>query len=418
MYLALPSIHNRLGLSLYWCDIAAAAVIFRYVIWDRSKRGFPVLDRWYVGLGLAFAVGILGTIVRFGHFLEPGYLTMRSVLALAPLLVMPRALQDEDTFDQIFKAAVAAGLFIGLLAVLQSWSTELALQTESLLYSGYGDSAARVHRYNQVVYGGQLRVFGNQGASTAFGGAAALTAVFLVVLGRTRTERRWITAAIGSCVLAAALTYSRHSMLALVVFVAMLALMRPSRVLSGVVVLGLVIGLVAIFTSLDLWIERLARGGLEDRNVQSRLIRGPLELVARVDGDPSVLLYGAGLGMAWFLSEYQLAEARFGFASNTFLLYLFYCGVPAFLAYLAFFAHTSLHALSTGAKHRGILFASVFAAALVIASDNYGFFKYSVPFLWSTIAALTFATPRVTQASHARTAGLPTLTPGLTRASR
>ena len=401
LYFGLPSVQNRFfGISIYWCDVTGVAVLLQQLFVIRGK-GMVKLDQWWLILSATMGIGIIGSFVRYGVYLEPTYITLRSAVSLAPLVVLPRVVAMPGALSRLALGLVASGILLGAVAFAQSYSSSAAMRLESILYSGHGTTVSEEIRQARMVATGSQRVHGPYGSPTAFGGTSALAAI--VLMSYTHFEKRTKTAviAIACLIVAALLTYSRHGLLALAAFAGVIAVRRPTR-LPKIAGIGLLLAAVSfLVVSPEYWAERLGRGGLSDPNIAVRVIVRPGEAMERIAQDPGILLYGSGLGLEWFLSGAAKREALFGFVSNTFYLYLFYCGVIGFFAYLAFFVSTFRRALRLGREHATFLAASV-GAALVIASDNYAFTKMTVPFAWSTIAALIYLLPSRAAAAAAR----------------
>lgn len=149
------------------------------------------------------------------------------------------------------------------------------------------------------------------------------------------------------------------------------------------------------------------RGGVEeDQNLSSHLVDGPGELLDRLEREPSVALVGVGLEARHVPPNRLPPNYRDGFVSNSFLLYLFFCGALAFIAVLATFAAAALRALRSRRSEVGLAFGVVAACAIVVASDDYAFFHSSLTFLWTASFAMIHQLPtsaRFTASSRALT---------------
>ncbi|HZF25167.1 MAG TPA: hypothetical protein VEZ88_02815, partial [Steroidobacteraceae bacterium] len=113
-----------------------------------------------------------------------------------------------------------------------------------------------------------------------------------------------------------------------------------------------------------------------DINIVGRLVIGPQRMFALISQDPSVLLVGAGLDMQKLAKKSADSEERFGLyrygaASNSFLLPLYYMGIAGFTINLAFWLWTLSKALRLPRDSRALDVACVVTAMALVASDNY-----------------------------------------------
>lgn len=388
---ALPTVRNSFGpVSIYWSDVAALAVLF-WIARGRQSTKRWTLDYWMVFLVLALSIGGFSAFARYGAYLEPGFTLLRYVLALVPLMAVPRIVGAKDgTFEWLLRGLVVGAIALFLMALAQSASPSTALWLEQRFYGDFsGDYRERLIEGSDT-----LRVYGMYSTSTCFAGAATMLGVLLLLL-QTGRRRGWmLLAGAGGCLVASLLTYSRHALVAWAVFSLLAATLRPGKFLrtAGVAV-GVLVASSSLI-SLEFWEERIDRGGVEsDENLSSRLVDRPLELLDRIQEEPSVGLVGVGLGVDHVGPAVGSRPSRYGFVSNGFLLFLFYGGIVPFLAYCGVFALSCLRALGLETAHRATAVGAIGAVVVVVASDNYGFLHLSIPFMWSTLLALVFSLP-------------------------
>jgi hypothetical protein len=232
-----------------------------------------------------------------------------------------------------------------------------------------------------------IRVYGMYSTSTCFAGAASLVAALL--LFRLAQVKAGLLNHLGllSAAVTMLLTFSRHGLLAWGVLLLPSFVRRPQR---GFAILALLGVLVALLGAGDFWAERLSRGGVrEDGNLSSRLVDRPLELLERIEEEPSILVSGVGLGTDHLSRRgAEGGPSRYGFVSNGFALYLFYLGLFAVGVVVALLLVTAMAAWELEPDLRAAALGALGAAVVVIASDNYGFLHSSFPFMWSVIVAL------------------------------
>ena len=234
MYLALPFLRNKYGpVSIYWSDVAAIATCIAYYRPARSNTRVLNYDKWYLGLGGVLFIGVIGTVFRYQHLLEPTYLALRNMAALLPIAIIPRVVRNDEAMKWVGKALVVSAVLVGSVAIAQTLSRDLALTME-LLFSGGHEltrSAGHLNRLIRIEHVEVLRAYGMYGSSTAFAGATALMGFVIILFRKTINSRALVIIAISACFSATLLTYSRHGLLALLVFASVLALLQPRRVI-------------------------------------------------------------------------------------------------------------------------------------------------------------------------------------------
>lgn len=398
LYCLLPTYVYRIGsVSLYWCDIAAVAVLF-YWYNDRVPRKSAYLAlQWFAVLMGTLLIGGLSSLVRYGAFFEPLYWILRYALALATLPIVTAYSRQPPLRSAMLAGVSAAAVSMFVIAIFQEFRLPFNDQLDSILYDGYASGRSDHGRSAVFATEGLVRVFGPYSSSTQFGGAAVCVGVLLTMLSWTSRRpyimagrQRYYTLATVMAWAAALMTISRHALLAICVFLVVTAAadLRKSKwvwVLSGGALLLVGSGYLGSFN--EFWLARLSKGGIStDANLSARLQTRPWELFDRIMHEPSVFYWGTGLG-----SEHILHGPEYGFVSNGFLLYLFYCGILAFMAFAWCFVYAFQRALSQPRDQLpAVVPAGVLAMAVIVAADNYAFFTTSLVFMWAVGIGLSF----------------------------
>ncbi len=389
LWIGMPTLRSRFGpVSVYWCDVSAIVTALACMRWpgnDVSRH----LGRWYAVLFVVHCVGIITSLARYQAILEPGYAVLRYSVAFLPLMILPRVARDPDAMRWFWRGVVAAGLWMALVAVIQSQWRDVALQFETFLYGHRSrGSGSFAYRERALLFSERIRVHGMYGVSTSFAGATTMAGV-LLFFRMNREGLGWLgRAALLGAAAAMLLTISRHGLLAWGVLLLPVMLRRPGR---GSILPLIMIGIVTVLGAREFWAERLSRGGIEeDHNLSSRLVDRPLELLERVSEEPSILVGGVGLGISHITRGGEDGPSMDGFVSNGFALYLFHLGSAALIAVVTLLASGFKTALSLDSNVRAAALGGLGAAVVIIASDNYAFLHTSFPFMWSALLALIF----------------------------
>lgn len=403
VYCLLPTYVFRIGaLSLYWCDLSAIAVLLYWYNDPVPRKSASLAVQWFKVLIGTLGVGLLSSLIRYGAIFEPMYWVIRYAFALATLPIITAYGRDKALRQAILAGAVAAAVGMFLIAVTQQFRLPFNEWLDHVIYDGYTSDRSSRTRALYFASDGPMRVFGPYCTSTQFGGAGVCVGVLLAVLSWTSKRpqllvgrQRLITLATVLAWLSALMTFSRHALLAIVAFLVVTAAadLRKSKwvwVLSGTTILAVGSGYLGSFV--DFWLERIGKGGIStDRNLSDRLQTRPFELLDRIMTEPSVLYGGVGLG-----SEHIFTGTQYGFVSNGFLLYLFYCGLPAFLAFLGCFVYAFRRALAQPRDRvPAVVPAGVLAMAIIVAADNYAYFTTNLVFMWAVVIGLSFMPPVV-----------------------
>lgn len=401
LYCLLPTYVYRLGsVSLYWCDIAAVAVLFYWYNDRVPRKSASLAIQWFKVLMGTLLIGALSSLVRYWAFFEPLYWVLRYGFALATLPIVTAYSRQPPLRAAMLSGIAAAAVGMFLIAVVQEFRLPMNDALDHLLYDGYASLKSDIGRSASFAMSGPLRVFGPFSTSTQFGGASVCVGVLLTVLSWTSRRpqilvgrQRFITFATVLAWSASLMTFSRHALLAILVFLAVTAAadLRKSKWVWGMSAAAiLLVGSGYFNTFLGFWLARIGKGGISsDENLAARLQTRPWELYDRIVHEPSILYGGIGLG-----SEHILHGAQYGFVSNGFLLYLFYCGLPAFLAYFGCFLYAFQRSLGQPRDQLpAVVPAGVLAMAIIVAADNYAFFTPNLVFMWSVVIGLSFMPP-------------------------
>jgi hypothetical protein len=391
-YLALPTVRNRIGpVSVYWSDLVALAVLVAFVnrASPESERARP--QAFYALLLGTLSIGLISAFVRYGVLVEPGFILLRFATALLPLVVVPRIFQDPAAARAILKGVTVAAVLVTVLALVQTISRPLAIRLEELLYGDFPSTVG--YRGGLIDEPSQLRSHAVFGSPTVFAGAAVIMGLLILMLSRFARVRWLPLVPLIGCGLSLLLTYSRHGLLAALLAVIVATITNRRSAVRRIGAVLIVATLLSTVVSTGFWAERFSRGIAGDVNVRTRLVDGPSELADRLREDPMVGVAGIGLGVEHVTSSStELGEIRRGFVSNTFLLYMLYAGVFAFAAVVVVFGLSIARARRLALHDRSLALAALLGICSVLAADNYGFFHMTIPFGWSIVVAMVYAT--------------------------
>ena len=387
-FLVFPTTRNKFGpVSIYWCDVAALATAAAFSRFRGRADAITRGQRWMLLLLLTYSVGMMSAVFRYNTIVEPGYWVFRTLTALIPFLVIPRLFARPEMNRMISRAFVVSACSVGVVVLLQAASST----TYNLVYKLYYGSFPVAFQHVSRLYGMYYHPNNLAGASVLIG------AFTLLFAGGKKYARLWFIGVMLAFT-ATLLTYSRHGLLAMLLFFSVIVVLNPRRLRGASVVILLLALFAGIFVSFDYWAERIGRGGVRtDENLRVRFITRPIELLNRLQAEPDIGLIGAGLGVEHSLEGHERRSARFGFVSNTYLLYLFFCGFPAFCAFLAVFLAGLRKAIRLPMAQRAPFAGAVLATVTVLASDNYAFYHTTFPFLWSFLIAVLFTLPTEAQ---------------------
>lgn len=382
--LVFPSTRTNIGSApIYWYDAICVLILCR-LYFSHDLRQWPDhVPRWhwwFVATGAVF--GTLLPIARYGGSLEMGWILGHASLAWMAFAI-GLSLFIGPNADR-YRTSITWGLFLSLaldaaLAILQFGNEAMA---EAINHFFFRDMQGHLVLLEEV--GARIsssRVNGPHGDPNTFGGTTAIVCAICLLLFREKSQRfGLISIALAGIVVGA--TVSRQVLVAAVIgfLVAFMLGTAGSRVrilaaMSALLVVGLASGVAAS------WAERLGRweGGVsQDTNVVGRIIIGPMRLIRVINADPTVLFTGVGLDVQKLVKKADGKAAdvgiyQMGFASNSFLLPLYYLGMVGFVLTFAFWIWTLRRALAQPRNTRALDVGCVVAAMVLIASDNYAF---------------------------------------------
>ena len=396
IFLAFPTTRNKLGpISLYWSDLTGIAVLATFYNHGPMTKTVATTTRWAALLIGTYSIGVVAALLRYKIIIEPGFWTYRYIIALVPWIVIPRVLREEAYFRAIERGALIAAGVVGFVSMMQAGSKDTALWIDDIFYSAYpAEVGKESYQRRMVKTASTLRTYGMYGTSTAFAGASAAVG-FLVLLFSTMRKRAVMAPIFAIlCFMGCMTTYSRHGLLAIAFFVAPTIIFVPTRAIR---VVGLAAGLAVVasfFVSTEFMAERFGRGGEGgDDNMTYRLVIRPLELLDRIEMDPTVALVGTGHGIEHALKGEARKKARYGFVSNSFVLYLFYAGILCFLVFGFVFVAAIVRSWNLPPRIRDPAMGTILGMIVILASDNYAYLHTSFVFMWSLAMAFIWTIP-------------------------
>lgn len=379
-YLALPGWGLEVGATILVGDLLGV-MLLAFAIRRRSARGVASRSArgvaWFAVALATYLVGVTVVYWRYAAFIVPLLYASRFVVA-AGTAWWSATLVDAAI---LLRAVSIAGIAMFCFALGQTVAPEsLGLALEAFSAGDGAEPVAGTYRGRLLLTSETLRAFGTYGSSTLFGGVAAAVAAVLAShpLGRQRH-----VLGVACAMSAAALSYSRHALLAVAVVVAGLLVQRAAnRLRLAVAGLFLVISVTGIFST-DFLEARVSRGLLGDENIHARVVDGPQRFARRLVDEPSIGLLGIGVGPDLILTGSRLSAAREGFVSNGALLHVFYLGVPGGIFYLYTRGAASRLAWRSARRGNTAIVGCIAALLIIDVADNYAFLHQSIHFAWA-----------------------------------
>jgi hypothetical protein len=332
-------------------------------------------------IGTAFGLSVVAGFFRDGFSASAVYNWGHSTLAWMAFVVgvMATSFPESASLRRNLRLGlVISGCLLVPVALIQYLDLPLASNLMELLYGGVGAEES-VNRLRVGLLSN--RAPGPHFAPTTFGGISLLAlAVFWLVSDKTHSGQRAVM--VGCSTIIILCTVSRHVFLAGflgLVFVFVLGQIRTRlRIVVGLVVVT--VAMIFLGSGLGLmesWENRAFRfkdGVLLDENIAGRVLDGPLRLLRYIEKHPMTLVTGAGLEIEKTSGRNNAVDLeRTGFVSNSFLLPLYYLGIPGMLIYLSFWIWAGWTAVKLPSHQRAIPCGIVVAALIIIVSDNYAF---------------------------------------------
>ncbi|MFN4228300.1 hypothetical protein [Parvibaculum sp.] len=387
-------------LTLPLVQVANIAYLYDLaMLFSVLRLGFPRIrdarDKQFVVsiviLLAAVAVGTVSGILRAGDLVRQSQYAIQYfaaiIFALSLYLNILSGRVDSRTIVRLVSiAAMVLGAFAVLHYFLMTMSRPVgeALYLAYLKIAGFSDHFFTERYLRAVDLTGVVRATGTWDVATTFGGIMSL-AIAWSYLVPISPRLRLVVSVLGAIAILA--SNSRHAWVILfIIFVLMVpAQNRLRRLLFSIVcVIGLVVsvnvlssqsdaGTLNLFDQMGERFSRTFEQGLADSSIQLRYVDGTLRFLTYSIRDPSVLLFGIGVGTdkalfesmgAFEYAAYTLKNDHFGFVSNGWLLIWRNWGVLGFLGLVGIFWSISR---TGGAK----VFPALLVAGLIVAADNY-----------------------------------------------
>ncbi|HKE43999.1 MAG TPA: O-antigen ligase family protein [Steroidobacteraceae bacterium] len=380
--LVFPSMRTLFGgAPFYWYDAVSLLILARLYLGRELAQwpaGVPRWHWWFIGSALM--LGTLVPIVRYGFGPEMLWILAHASMAWmayaigVALYVAPQGV----TYRQLLTIGVFVALVItAAIAALEFGNESLARAFNTFFFHDMQGQFVMLEDVGATV--SSARVNGPHADPNTFGGTSAIVcAVALLLIGQQSRKLAWLALALAGVAVAA--TVSRQVLVAAVVGGLVVAALGTGRARARVVGAAAVLVVVVVASGVaGHWAQRLSKwqGGVQqDMNIVGRLVIGPQRMFTLISQDPSVLVVGAGLDMQKLAkksadSQERIGIYRYGFASNSFLLPLYYMGIVGFVINLAFWLWTLRKALQLPRDSRALDVACVVTAMALVASDNY-----------------------------------------------
>jgi O-antigen ligase len=296
----------KVGFTPTFLDLALIALYFVWILRIATRRQSDLIGSPIGALVLGF---VLLAIFAFANGLRYGRPTMTTIrnfaeLALAVIFffLLVNNLRTEADIDLVARLIMVAGAVAAAIAVIfyvvpQVWTVRVLDGLARFNYpGGYG-----ALRFIEDNVDNPMRAIGTMVDPNVLGGFLALVALLTVpqlVSAQPLFRRRWVAIFLGLDVLALYLTYSRSSLLGLLVGIVVIGLLRYRRLLLyGAVGVALLLLLPPAQTYVAHLVEGLM---LQDRATLMRLgeYKDALSLISRYpwfgvgfSGSPDADLY-------------------------------------------------------------------------------------------------------------------------------
>jgi hypothetical protein len=369
------------GAPFYWYDAAGVTILARLYLYREIVHwpaAIPKWHWWFIGAALLF--GTLVPIARYGFSPEMLWILghasvawMAFPIGLA-LYIAPGA--------ETYRRSLGYGLVVSLavtavIAALEFGNEGRAAALNVFFFRDMQGQVAMIEDVGAAL--SAARVNGPHGDPNTFGGTTAIVcAMCLLLFGQ---QKKWLTwVAVGLSVVVIAGTVSRQVLVAAAVGGLAVMALGSARARMHVIIAAALLGFIGVASGVAThWGHRLSKweGGVQqDVNVVGRVIIGPMRTIALINEDPSVLVVGAGLDLQKLAKKAtnkteEIGIYGRGFASNSFLLPLYYMGISGFVVTLWFWIWALRKALAMPTSTRALDVACVITTMILIASDNY-----------------------------------------------
>jgi len=399
--MVLPTFRGMVGMPVYLFD--ALAIPMLIIVFRRGARG-----AWPRGVfpwpkAIVFLLVVFGTIIpifRYGFYPEILWIAFHAYLALIFLYVGSAFVTSPDLKSHAAFFTWGIIVALGMLAVIAT--LERGSPSLSALFNGiyHRDTAADSATLNSDPNGDFHAEMTSERASAGFGSANNLAELVLLaaawvwfVKGGRLGLIAWAFA-----LLAIFDTVSRQALVGAVVILLGYGLLRGGRVtmqtISGLAITPVVLPLLFLVPQLDSWTERLGRlqNGVDEANVSARLVEGPERLFALIDQRVDVLALGVGMNVHKLAAKgIDVGILDSGFASNAFLLALYFFGIVGFLIFVAYWLACIWASLQLPRSMMAKAFPLAIASAFLFFVDNAGLVTEASMALFGLVAGSIFA---------------------------
>lgn len=380
----LPVMRGQLGpIPVYDFDVAVV-LVWSIVLTRPGMRAWPAGAPPWLTLFLLM-LGVFGTLLPMieygGIFPEMIWNFGHTGLALTTLvlgsfLVTGATEAERDGFR---RGLLVALVVLAIIALLEKSSESINAALTQLFIGADDEGGEQVERTKAIAElissGG--RVAGPLGSPNTFGVVAVMAAVnywFLSAIDR----RKSIFGAVvfGSMTIVLFASGSRQALISAAFVGLGFLVMAPIRQSLPRILLAVgLVGIVSLFVDADIYLERLSRlsQGTDEANVAARLSDGPERFWEMMNGDPYLSLTGVGLEIQKLarLGIDVPADILYGFASNGFLLYIYYFGVFGFLVMTSFWAWVLVKGARAPKELRRITLGTGVALPFIVFADNH-----------------------------------------------
>ncbi|HEY6815831.1 MAG TPA: hypothetical protein VI168_09860 [Croceibacterium sp.] len=339
-FIVFPTARLYYGFPLYLYDIVSVLLLLEYRRDLLALRwGWNCLPWHYVFFALIAVSGVAWPLVVFSPNPQIAWIAFHTSLAMAAfglsamMFADPRKVRERAMLGYGLAASI---IVMGLIGALQFGSPANAGQIASFFFRDFGDETfVNTDFYAEIA---AERAAGPYGSANILGVVAVLGAMAASIVVRNRALLLVTFAAAAIALLS---SVSRQAVIGLLLMGPVYFLMTRSRERFWAVLLSLTMLplLAAAFMASDYvtpLFERFGRweGGIEnDANFVARYVAGPERLAEAISEFPSILLFGTGPDIGKLVAAGVDTHGReFGFASVSYLLFLFQYGILGLVA--------------------------------------------------------------------------------------
>ena len=409
----LPTFRGMVGMPIYLFDVLSVLILF---IINRTTRsaGWPKSIFPWPGM-LVFLLAIFGIfvpILRYGLLPEIFWIAAHAFLAFvflrngAALTTHAELKPHNDALVLGFLAALAA---LAVISVLERGSPAMSGLFNAIYFRDFSNSfsGATIGSDNSRDAGAiqiSQRAAAGFGSPNNLGELAVLAAawVWFVKGGKTGIFA-WLFSA---CIIFA--TVSRQALFAIALCLFGFGMLRGGRTtiqtFGFLVLLPIMLPIVMELPQFDSWTERLGRlsAGTDEANVSARLVDGPERLFSLIDRRSDVLLFGVGMNVQKLAAKgIDVDGLDTGFASNAFLLALYYFGIIGFVVYIAYWLSCVWYSLQLPRKWMAKALPLSITAIFLFFVDNAGLVAEASITCFGLVAGSIFGMQSIVQKERA-----------------